>query len=435
MLRHITAFVGTAALAVTLVTVARATSSDIAIRPTPDPTYAALRLDANSTYATAAIEWPVAVDPLASPAGADSSAPQLTAQGTRVILSWMERAGPRATLKFAERTPSGWSPARSVVSGGDLVVNAADVPSVRALAAGTVVAQWMQENGPDPEAYDLRLAWSADGGATWSKPVSPHRDGTKTQHGFASLFQAPGAGLGLIWLDGRATDPESPAATGNMSLRAAVYSRSGRQLRESAIDTRVCECCPTAVAATSEGPIVAFRNRSDKEVRDIFVSRLVGGRWTPPSAVHNDGWAIEACPVNGPAVSARGRNVAVAWFHAKDEPHTFVAFSRDAGRTFGAPARVDEESATGHVGIVLLDDGSAAVSWVEFANQRAQLKVRRIESNGGRAAAVLVAGAGDDRVAGTPRMVQGGDELVLAWTETSKGASRVQTARMRVGTP
>ena len=90
------------------------------------------------------------------------------------------------------------------------MVNAADVPSVRALAGGTLVAHWMQENGPDPEAYNLRLAWSTDSGATWSKPVSPHHDGTKTQHGFASLFQAPGAGLGLVWLDGRAADPDRP---------------------------------------------------------------------------------------------------------------------------------------------------------------------------------------------------------------------------------
>ena len=104
----------------------------------------------------------------------------------------------------------------------------------------------------------------------------------------------------------------------------------------------------------------------------------------------------------------------------RTKPHTFVALSRDAGRTFGAPARVDEVSAIGHVGVELLNDGSAAVSWIEFANQRAQFKIRRIEPDGGRTSAVLVAGAGDDRVAGSPRLVQAGDELVFAWTETTK---------------
>src|SRR5262249_46893457 len=212
---------------------------------------------------------------------------------------------------------------------------------------GTLAAHWMQSNSPDPEAYDLRIAWSKDGGATWSPAVSPHHDGTKTQHGFASLFQAPGAGLGLVWLDGRATDPDAPNATGNMSLRSATFSREGKQLRDAALDTRVCDCCETSIAATSEGPIVAYRNRSAKEIRDIYVSRLSGGRWTTPVAVHNDNWEIDACPVNGPAISARARDVVVAWFAApKEDGHAFVAFSKDGGRTFGAPQRIDDKSST-----------------------------------------------------------------------------------------
>ncbi len=385
---------------------------------------------ATMASATPDRDWTLAVESLSSPAGEQSSAPQLTSEGDRIFLSWMERAGPRAALKFAERTASGWSPPRSVASGTDLLVNAADVPSVRALSDGTLAAHWMQANGPDPEAYNLRLAWSKDSGATWSRPTTPHHDGTKTQHGFASLFQVPGGGLGLVWLDGRATNPESAHATDNMSLRAAVYSKNGTELSEKAIDTRVCDCCPTSVATTSDGPVVAFRNRSDKEVRDIFVTRLVAGHWSTPAAGHNDGWRIEACPVNGPAISARTRDVVVAWFSAlKDEGHVFVAFSHDAGGTFGPPARVDDVAAIGHAGVQLLRDGSAAVSWIEFAKQRSQFSVRRIEANGSRSVAIKVAGTGEDRVAGSPRMVGDRDGLVFAWTETRDGASHVRTAR------
>jgi hypothetical protein len=378
-------------------------------------------------------DWMLTIEPVASPAAKESSAPQLTTAADRAILSWMERAGSMATLKLSERTPTGWSSPRTVISGADLVVNAADVPSVVALADGSLASAWIQENGPDPEAYNLKVAWSKDGGATWSAPASPHHDGTQTQHGFASLFQAPGAGLGLVWLDGRGTDPGSPNATDNMSLRATTYTTAGKQLREVAIDTRVCECCPTSISTTSEGPIVAFRNRSAKEVRDIYVSRLAAGRWTPPVAVHNDNWEIDACPVNGPAVSASGRTVAVAWFNAlKEEGKAFVAFSRDGGRTFGAPVRVDDVSATGHVDVELLKDGSAAVSWIEFANQRSQFKVRRIEPDGNRSVAHTIAGAGEGRPAGNPRMSRGARELLFAWTETNAGASQVRTARAAI---
>ena len=44
----------------------------------------------------------------------------------------------------------------------------------------------------------------------------------------------------------------------------------------------------------------------------------------------------------------------------KDEVgHAYAAFSSDAGRTFGAPIRLDETSALGRVDVALLPDGSA----------------------------------------------------------------------------
>jgi len=373
-------------------------------------------------------EWTLKIEALPSPAGDASSAPQLTTTGDRAIVSWMERAVPRSLFKYAERTPAGWTAPKTVASGNDLVLNAADVPSVRALADGSLAAVWMLANSPDPEAYDLQLAFSKDG-ATWSKPIKPHHDNTETQHGFATMFQAPGAGLGLVWLDGRQTSEKLAKPTDNMSLRAATFTRAGAQQGEVAIDTRVCDCCPTAVAVSAEGPIVAFRDRSAKEIRDIAVSRYAAGRWSAPVAVHNDNWEIEACPVNGPAISARGRDVAVAWFSAlKDEGKAFVAFSHDAGRTFGAPVRVDDVSAIGHVGLEWIEDGAVAASWIEFANERQQFRVRRVSADGSRSVATTVAGMGEARVAGHPRLARDKDGLLFAWTETTSGASHVRTA-------
>lgn len=333
--------------------------------------------------------WLSAVEPLASPAAEASGQPQLSVRDDRLLVSWIERSGDRATLKFAERTDTGWSEARTVATGADWFVNWADVPSVVRLADDTLAAHWLQKSGPGPYAYDVRLAFSSDSGRTWSAPVSPHHDGTRTEHGFASLFQAPGrAGLGLIWLDGRAmraVGPDDPAAMdmGAMSVRGAVFDRTGAQQSETLIDDRVCECCPTAAAVTSEGPIVAFRNRTEDEIRDIYVSRLADGRWTLPVPVHRDNWRIAACPVNGPALSANGRDVVIAWFTAAgNQGHVFAAFSSDAGRTFGSPIRIDDVGALGRVDVDLLPDGSAAVGWIEFAEGRSQFRIRRVERGG-----------------------------------------------------
>src|SRR5262245_15112664 len=110
------------------------------------------------------------VQPLSTPAAPGSGQPQLSASPRGVILSWIERSGDRATLRFAERTPQGWSPARSVASGSDWFVNWADVPSVVRLSDGTFVAHWLQKSGASTYAYDVRLAHSADG-VTWSPSV------------------------------------------------------------------------------------------------------------------------------------------------------------------------------------------------------------------------------------------------------------------------
>src|SRR3954447_8697971 len=77
------------------------------------------------------------IEPLDSPARSNSSVPQMTVQGNRVVLSWVERAGTASTLKFAERTASGWS-TPIVVSSDHLMVNSADVPSVRAMPDGSL---------------------------------------------------------------------------------------------------------------------------------------------------------------------------------------------------------------------------------------------------------------------------------------------------------
>lgn len=394
-----------------------------------------------TTNASVAATWLSAVRTLPSPAAVGTAQPQLAVQGDQLLLSWLEHSGDRATLKFADRTPTGWSEPRTVVTGTDFFVNWADVPSVVRLADGSLAAHWLQKTAASTYAYDVRLAFSTDQGRTWSAPTSPHHDGTHTEHGFASLFQAPGAaGLGLVWLDGRVMTEMKPGdhasmPTGAMTVRAALFDRRGVQLSETLVDDRVCECCPTAAAVTSEGPIIAFRNRTEDEIRDIYIARLVGGRWTEPAPIHRDNWRIAACPVNGPALSARGRSVVIGWFTAAGEQgHVFAAFSSDAGKTFGTPIPVDDIGALGRVDVELLPDDSAVVSWIEFADQRSQFRIRRVEPSGLRSDSTNVAGVSSSRASGYPRLARHGNELVFAWTDTND-SSRVRTAVAQILAP
>ena len=382
-------------------------------------------------------KWILDVQPLTSPAAANTAQPQLSALGDRVVLSWVERSGENATLRFSERTDTGWTEGRTVASGANWFVNWADVPSVIPLQHESMAAHWLQKSAASTYAYDVRIAFSRDRGRTWSRSVTPHHDGTQTEHGFASLFPMPGQGLGVAWLDGRQMKQgaHEGMGAGNMSLRGALFAPDGNQASEMGIDDRVCECCPSAAAITADGPIVAYRNRTSDEIRDIYMSRLIAGKWTEPRAVHNDNWRIAACPVNGPALSAKGRDVAIAWFTAVgDEGHAYAAFSSNAGETFGAPVRIDDVGTVGRVDVELLADGSAAVTWIEFANQRSDFRIRRVERNGARTASLAVSSIASGRSSGYPRLARRGNELIFAWTEPGE-RSQVRTAVAQLAPP
>ena len=378
----------------------------------------------------AAGDWRLDVRPLTSPAAVNSGQPQLSALGTRVVLSWVERSGDTATLRFSDRTDTGWTEPQTVASGANWFVNWADVPSVIPLQHESMAAHWLQKSASSTYAYDVRLAFSRDRGRTWDPSVTPHHDGTRTEHGFASLFAMPGQGLGAVWLDGRQMKEGEHEGmdAGSMTVRGAMFAPDGNQASETLIDDRVCECCPLATAVTTDGPIVAYRNRTTDEIRDIYVSRMVAGKWTEPRAVHNDNWRIAACPVNGPALSANGSNVAIAWFTVVgNEGHVYAAFSSDSGATFGSPVRIDDVGAVGRVDVELLADGSAAVTWIEFAEQRSEFRIRRAESGGTRSPSMAVSAIAAGRSSGYPRMSRRGNELVFAWVEAGE-KPRVRTA-------
>ena len=68
---------------------------------------------------------------------------------------------------------------------------------------------------------------------------------------------------------------------------------------------------------------------------------------------------------------------------------------------------------------------------MEFADQRAQFRVRRVRPYGSKSAPVTVSAMAGGRGSGYPRMVADGDELVFAWTDRDT-KSQVRTASARV---
>lgn len=398
-----------------------------ALRTSARHGYVACVLVALAACAGPRVETPMTVRELASPAGPGSGEPNLAvAPDGRVLLSWIEPAGEaRHTLRYAKLDGDAWSAPRTIAEGAGWFVNWADFPALAALPDGTLFAHWLAKSGPETYAYDVRVASSRDGGQTWGQPVLPHRDGTRTEHGFVSMTPWSDEAIGIVWLDGRKTAGATHAAHGEagaeMALIHTTLGRDGRLGAETVLDGRVCDCCQTDVARAGDTVLVVYRDRSEKEVRDMSVVRFADGHWSPPRTLAADGWEINGCPVNGPAVAADGAKVAVAWFTAAgDKPKVKVAFSSDSGASFGSPIALDDGRPLGRVDVVLLDDGDALVSWLEQGEKgAARLRVRRMASDGPRGATATVAESSGARSSGFPRMVRSGPRVILAWRDAA----------------
>jgi hypothetical protein len=371
-----------------------------------------------------------------NPTPPNSAEPNLAAGPDGIYLTWLERrGGDRHALRYARWDGVEWTEPGTVMERGGLFVNWADFPSMVALADGTLAAHWLEKSGPASYEYDVRMALSRDGGATWSDDVVPHHgSGVLAEHGFVSLFPTDG-GIGVVWLDGRETVHGRP-----MTLRFTTVSPTGETGPEVVLDPQVCDCCQTSVAQASSGLVVAYRGRTDGEVRDILVTRRVDGEWTTPATVHDDGWVINACPVNGPAIAADGDRVVVAWFTAAEGAEggagggrVLAAVSSDAGATFHAPVRIDDGRGMGRVGVVMLDGGDALVSWLEGADDGAEIRTRLVGAHGAGPSAALATTTAA-RASGFPVVARRGDEVLFAWTHPGAEPG-IRTARATLHGP
>jgi hypothetical protein len=362
-----------------------------------------------------------------SPAAPGAAEPNLAADARGgVWLSWLEpRTGGGYRFRLASLSGNRWSEPVTVTEGANLLANWADFPSIFAARNGRLVVHWL-ERGEARGSYGIRVSTSTDAGRTWTKPVIPHDDSSTGEYGFVSFFDTPGGEVGMVWLDGRMAGGHAPAGqSASMALRSTLF-RNGAPGGQTVIDSRVCDCCQTSAARTSDGVLVAYRDRSDNEIRDTSVVRFSGGKWTDPVTVHGDGWVINGCPVNGPVVTASGNAAAVAWFTGVDNtPKTMVAFSADAGKTFGSPIRIDTGVTLGRLAMVMPSADRVLVSSLERASAGAHLVLREVRRNGQTSASVEIAPATPDRSGGFARLVRSGSRLVVAWTDVRPGAPAV----------
>lgn len=412
---------------------------------------AACHRDPGATAAQADPAQPVRVAEWPLPAAAGSAYPDLaTTPDGRLLLAWINRTeGRRNALQFVAMAENGhWqSAARTIVVGNSLMANWANTPHIAQTPDGALWVQFMQQRGSG-HAGDIALARSTDGGFNWSNPVAVNDDGVEAEHGFAALWPASRDTLGVAWLDGRDNlggerhnegDPMRGAhampGEGRTALRAAVFDLNLERSGETVVDVKTCDCCQTAIATTSRGPVLVYRDRGDDEVRDIRAVRYGDGAWGAPVAVHADDWKMAGCPVNGPAVAASGDTVVVAWYtEGQDgQPKLLAARSADAGDSFDAPVAVDQGDAVQGRAALAIDGRQAWILWLRQDESGQALWLSRrspdLQREYQRLEVAKLQGRG--RGTGFPKIALRGGEAYVAWTDVVDGVPRLRGAVLR----
>jgi len=341
----------------------------------------------------------------------------------RIYLSWTEPAEAGHRLQFAVWQKESWRLLGRVAEGPNWFVNWADYPTFLPLPGDALAAHWLEKAGGSKYSYGIKMAQRSSSASPWKILFAPQVQKEGQYTGFVSLV-ALSKGMGAAYL--------APAPGGgeeDKSLRFVQFASNGAVVSDEMLDPDVCTCCQTSAALTDDGPIVAYRDHEPGEIRDISLVSFRNGKWGRPRTLRPDGWRINACPVNGPALVASGKRAAVAWYTGADEaPRVYIALSKDAGASFGTPARVDDGMPLGRVALVAIPDGGAVASWIEKkSNGGAEIKVRRVSAEGRLGAPQGVGAVDAARKTGFPKMVLSGTKLLLTWT-----ADRVRTVEMQV---
>jgi len=399
----------------------------------------------DAAHADPAAAWTVREWPLPAPAG--SAMPELaTAPDGRLMLAWINRTeGRRNALQFVAMGENGrwYSGARTIAVGDSLMVNWANTPHIAQTTDGALWVEFMQKAGTG-HAGNVALSRSSDGGFNWATPIAVNDDGVEAEHGFAALWPASRDEIGVAWLDGRDNaggemhgegdarrGAHAMPGEGRTALRAAVFDMNLQRSGEAVVDAKTCDCCQTAIAMTSRGPLLVYRDRSDAEIRDIAAVRYDGKTWGTPVAVHADGWKIEGCPVNGPAVAADGDAALVAWYtEAGGQPSVRVARSDDAGDSFGAPVAIDEGAEVDGRVAIALDERQAWILWIredatgqslwlsrrtpDLAREYQRLEVAKLQGRG--------------RGTGFPKIALRDGAGYVAWTDVVGGVPQLRGA-------
>ena len=358
--------------------------------------------------------------------------PSLVSKNGSLSLSWISSNGEKnAALNFSQFKEGKWINPQTIATGSDWFVNWADFPA-HAINGDLILSSYLKKSTSGTYTYDVVLSLQKLSGEKIKEDFILHTDDVKAEHGFVSIIPNNNNGFFITWLDGRNTvDQGLDGHHKPMTIRFAEITSVGDVTNESELDSATCDCCQTSIAVTNNGPVVVYRDRSNKEVRDIYIARKINGVWETPASVHNDGWIINGCPVNGPKVAYNSNNLAVSWFTVSNQkPTVNLSFSKSNGASFSSPIKINDNDAIGRVDVAFLNDQEVLVSYIEVDDVGTYLRIKKVSIDGNVSAPITISQIDGGRNTGVPQLEIFNDEVFVVWTVSVNEKNQLKSIKL-----
>tara|TARA_B110000285_G_C15024669_1_gene563490 strand:- start:5 stop:1204 length:1200 start_codon:yes stop_codon:yes gene_type:complete len=358
--------------------------------------------------------------------------PSLVYRNSSLSLSWVSfNEQKKASLNFSRFTDGKWTKPQTIATGSDWFVNWADFPT-HAINGNLILTSYLKKSASGTYNYDVVLSLQKLSGEKIKEDFILHSDGVKSEHGFVSIIPNDNNGFYVTWLDGRNTvEKKLDGHHKPMTIRFAEITAGGGVINESELDSATCDCCQTSIAANKNGPIVVYRDRDKKEVRDIYITRQINGAWEAPSPVHKDGWIINGCPVNGPKVAVNSNNLAVSWFTVSNEnPIVNLSFSKSNGDSFGTPIKINDHDAIGRVDVAFLNEQEVIVSYMEGDDVGTYLRIKKVSINGKVSEPITISKIDGGRNTGVPQLEIFNSEIFIVWTVFADEKNQLKSVKL-----
>jgi hypothetical protein len=398
------------------------------------------------------------------------------------------RAQAGATLKFGAEKRLGKTE------------NNPSTPFLRYGPDGRLYAIWTEED-PDPAARTARVvsyegtstvraalvAWSADGGKSWSEPRQVNDSVEKVQDGesgpriafgadnkvyvvwsitgetgillqgnvrmamedgkgaftpartlnevkgsarFPVVEVAPDGNLLVAWVDRRIDNPKP------RQLYLMRLAPDGKALTKNyQVGEGMCECCRIGMAQGDGGRTVyvASRQVSPEKIRNHAVRKSTdgGASFGPPVEISDDGWKMPVCPDSGPTIVLDDRgHVHVTWFTLGRSPEkeggVYYAVSKDSGRSFSPRQLVQgNPGALLHTTLAVGKNRTVYFAWDNLdSSSKSQIFMRALGPDG-RSWGPMQQISRARKNATRPVLAVSEKDLHVAWTEAIGEASWV----------